>query len=121
MRQKHKKWTKLPKKFHFLQHITPTNAAFLEYLDDYSLKILLKILNDIMHQRIELKSNDLAKTKKIIYKHNIFFRKLNKAKCPISFFKQQCSSHPQIGRGIGTLIAAIAPALISLVQGLFSR
>ena len=119
MRKAHKKWKKLPQKFQFLQHITPANAAFLEYLDDDSLKILLIILNDIIHKRIGLKNRDLDRANKIICKHNNFFRKLHKVKCPTMFLKQQCRSHPQIGRGIGTLIAAIAPALISLIQGLF--
>ena len=67
-----------------------------------------------------MKPKDLEKAKPIINQHKIFFKKLCKVKHPIPFFKKHCRSHHQTGRGIATLIAAIAPAIISLVQGLIS-
>ena len=66
MTKKHKKFNKLPKKFHFLKQITPENAVFLEYLDDDSINILIEILKSIIHQRIKLKAKDLEKAKPII-------------------------------------------------------
>ena len=116
-----KKFNKLPKKFHFLKNITPENVEFLEYLDDESINILMKILNDIIHQRIKLKPKDLHKIEPIIKKHKIFFKNLYKVKHPLSFFKQHCRLNPQTGRGIVTMIAALAPAIISLIQGLISK
>ena len=120
MTKKHKKFNKLPKKFHFLKQITPENAVFLEYLDDDSINILIEILKSIIHQRIKLKAKDLEKAKPIINQNKIFLKKLCKVKHPIPFFKKQCRSPHQTGKGIATLIAAIAPAIISLVQGLIS-
>ena len=75
-----KQFNKLPKQFHFLKNITPHNAEFLEYLDDESIDILLGILNDIIHQRIELNPTDLHKVEPIIKKHKILkknFTRLN--------------------------------------------
>ena len=122
MKNKHnKKWNKLPKKFHFLKQMTPENAVFLEYLDDDSINILIEILNGIIHQRIKLKPKDLEKVKPIINKHKIFLKNLCKVKHPISLFKNHCRSPHQTGKGIATLIAILAPAIISLVQGLISK
>ena len=121
MTKKHKKFNKLPKKFHFLKNLTPHNAEFLEYLDDESINILLEILNDIIHKRIKLNSKDLHKVDPIIKKHKIFFKNLCKVKHPLSFFRQHCRFNPQTGRGIVTMIAALAPAIISLIQGLISK
>ena len=122
MTNKHnKKWNKLPKKFHFLKQITPENAVFLEYLDDDSINVLLEILKGIINQRIKLKQKDLEKVKPIINKHKVFLKKLCKVKHPISLFKNYCRSPHQTGKGIFTLIATLAPAIISLIQGLISR
>ena len=121
MKTNYKKFNKLPKKFHFLEKITPKNAGFLEYLDDESINILLDILNDIIHQRIKLKPKDLQKVEPIIKKHKNFFKNLYKVKHPLYFFKKHCRLNHQTGKGIATMIAALAPVIISLVQGLISK
>jgi len=121
MRKKYNKFNKLPKRFHFLKNITSKNAEFLEYLDDESINILLEILNGITHQRIKLKPKDLHKVEPIIKKHQSFLKKLSIVKHPLSFFKQHCRFNHQTGKGIVTMIAALAPAIISLIQGLISK
>ena len=76
------------------------------------------MLNEL---RIKLKPTDLHKIEPIIKKHKMFKKNLYKVKHPLSFFKQHCRLNHPTDKGIVTMIAALAPVIISLVQGLISK
>ena len=82
-----------------LKHISRRNCALLPYLDDESLHILGE------------------KVKKILKKDKHFYEKLIDVDTddPLGYFKQTLKLDPQVGQGIVSLIAALAPLISSLI------
>ena len=103
-------------KLHVLKHISKRNCALLPYLDDESLHTLGEFIYNIIHQRIDLGPQQEIKVKNILEKDKTFYRKLidEKTKNPLGYFRKSLKFHPQIGNGIVSLIAALAPLVASL-------
>lgn len=103
-------------KLHVLKHISKRNCALLPYLDDESLHTLGEFIYNIIHQRIDLAPQQEIKVKNILEKDKTFYRKLidEKTKNPLGYFRKSLKFHPQIGNGIVSLIAALAPLVASL-------
>ena len=104
-------------KLHILKHISKRNCALLPYLDDESLHTLGEFIYNIIHQRVKLDSPQEKKVKSILQKNKAFYRKLidKKTKDPLGYFRKSLKFDPQIGNGIVSLIAALAPLIASLI------
>lgn len=117
LKLKHKQIKSVTSKLHILKHISKRNCALLPYLDDESLHTLGEFIYNIIHQRVKLDSPQEKKVKSILQKNKAFYRKLidKKTKDPLGYFRKSLKFDPQIGNGIVSLIAALAPLIASLI------
>ena len=117
LKLKHKQIKSVTSKLHILKHISKRNCALLPYLDDESLHTLGEFIYNIIHQRVKLDSSQEKKVKSILQKNKAFYRKLidKKTKDPLGYFRKSLKFDPQIGNGIVSLIAALAPLIASLI------
>ena len=117
LKLKHKQIKSVTSKLHILKHISKRNCALLPYLDDESLHTLGEFIYNIIHQRVKLDYPQEKKVKSILQKNKAFYRKLidKKTKDPLGYFRKSLKFDPQIGNGIVSLIAALAPLIASLI------
>ena len=117
LKLKHKQIKSVTSKLHILKHISKRNCALLPYLDDESLHTLGEFIYNIIHQRVKLDSPQEKKVKSILQKNKAFYRKLidKKTKDPLGYFRKSLKFDPQIGNGIVSLIAALAPLIATLI------
>ena len=117
LKLKHERFKSVTSKLHLLKHISKRNCALLPYLDDESLHTLGEFIYNIIHQRVKLDSPQEKKVKSILQKNKAFYRKLidKKTKDPLGYFRKSLKFDPQIGNGIVSLIAALAPLIASLI------
>ena len=99
-----------------LKHISKKNCAMLPFLSDESLHTLGEFIFNVILQRVELSPKQTKKVKKILKKDKDFYVKLisGKNKKPITYFRQRLMSEPQVGNGIVSLVATLAPLIASL-------
>ena len=100
-----------------LKHISKRNCALLPYLDDESLHTLGEFIFNVITQRVRLDNKQIKKVKKILEKDRHFYKKLIDVDTddPLGYFKQTLKLDPQVGQGIVSLIAALAPLISSLI------
>ena len=100
-----------------LKHISRRNCALLPYLDDESLHTLGEFIFNVITQRVKLDKKQIKKVKKILDKDKHFYKKLIDVDTddPLGYFKQTLKLDPQVGQGIVSLIAAVAPLISSLI------
>ena len=100
-----------------LRHISRRNCALLPYLDDESLHTLGEFIFNVITQRVKLDNKQIKKVKKILDKDKHFYKKLIDVDTddPLGYFKQTLKLDPQVGQGIVSLIAALAPLISSLI------
>jgi hypothetical protein len=100
-----------------LTHISKRNCALLPYLSDESLHTLGEFIFNVITQRIELDNVQLKKVKRILKKDKMFYSKLIhvNTKDPLGYFRNSLKSDPQVGNGIVSLFAALAPIISSLL------
>ena len=112
-----RKILKLKSKLHLLKHISKRNCALLPYLDDESLHTLGEFIYNIIHQKVKLDPQQQKKVKTILKKDIDFYRKLidENTKDPLRYFRKSLKFDPQVGNGIVSLIAALAPLISSLI------
>ena len=112
-----RKIIKLKSKLHFLRHISKRNCALLPYLDDESLHTLGEFIFNIIHRRVKLDHRKEKKVKAILKKDTDFYKKLidKNTKNPLGYFRKSLKFNPQVGNGIVSLIAALAPLISSLI------
>ena len=117
LKLKQKRIKSVTSKLHLLKHISKRNCALLPYLDDESLHTLGEFIYNIIHQRVKLDSPQEKKVKSILQKNKAFYRKLidKKTKDPLGYFRKSLKFDAQIGNGIVSLIAALAPLIASLI------
>ena len=108
---------KQKKKMMILNHISKRNCALLPYLSDESLHTLGEFIFNIITQRIELDKKKKKKVKRILKKDRTFYSKLINVntKDPLGYFRNSLKLDPQVGSGIVSLIAALAPIISSLL------
>ena len=113
-----KRLQKKQSKLKLLKHITKHNCALLPYLNDESLHILAEFLFNIITQTLQLNNTQFAKVKQILNKDKSFYMKLIDAKtrAPTQLLRKKLVTDPQIGTGIVTLIATLAPVIASLLS-----
>ena len=109
---KHKKKLKL------LTHITKHNCSLLPFLNDESLHILGEFLFNVITKTLKLNAKQIAKVKLILNKDKSFYIKLVsvKTKDPAQLLRTNLIKNPQIGRGIVSLIATLAPVIATLLS-----
>ena len=100
-----------------LKHISRRNCALLPYLDDDSLHTLGEFIFNVITQRVKLDNKQIKKVKRILEKDKNFYKKLIDVDTedPLGYFKQTLKLDPQVGQGIASLIAALAPLISSLI------
>ena len=104
-------------KLSLLKHISKKNCALLQYLDDESLHTLGEFIHNIIHQKVKLDPQQEKRVKVILKKNRDFYTKLidKKTKNPLGYFRKSLKFDPQVGTGIVSLIAALAPLISSLI------
>ena len=104
-------------KMKLLNHISKRNCALLPYLSDESLHTLGEFIFNVITQRIELDNVQLKKVRRILKKDKMFYAKLIhvNTKDPLGYFRNSLKSDPQVGNGIVSLFAALAPIISSLL------
>ena len=107
----------LKSKLRLLRHISKRNCALLPYLDDESLHTLGEFIFNIIHRRVKLDHRKEKKVKAILKKDTDFYKKLidKNTKNPLRYFRKSLKFNPQVGNGIVSLIAALAPLISSLI------
>ena len=112
-----RKILKLKSKLHLLKHISKRNCALLPYLDDESLHTLGEFIYNIIHQKVKLDPQEQKKVKTILKKDIDFYRKLvdENTKDPLGYFRKSLKFDPQVGNGVVSLIAALAPLISALI------
>ena len=107
----------LKSKLRLLRHISKRNCALLPYLDDESLHTLGEFIFNIIHRRVKLDHRKEKKVKAILKKDTDFYKKLidKNTKNPLGYFRKSLKFNPQVGNGIVSLIAALAPLISSLI------
>ena len=117
LKLKHKQIKSVTSKLHILKHISKRNCALLPYLDDESLHTLGEFIYNIIHQKVKLDALQEKKVKTILKKDKDFYQKLidENTKDPLGYFRKSLKFNPQVGNGIVSLIAALAPLISSLI------
>ena len=117
LRLQRKKMEKVRAKLHLLKHISKRNCALLPYLDDESLHTLGEFIYNIIHQKVKLDALQEKKVKAILKKDKDYYRKLinRNTNDPLGYFRKSLKFDPQVGNGIVSLIAALAPLISSLI------
>ena len=105
-------------KLKLLSHITKHNCALLPYLNDESLHTLGELLFNIITQTLKLNAKQLLKVKQILNKDKSFYMKLIdvKTRNPTQLLRKRLTSDPQIGKGLVSLIATLAPVIATLLS-----
>ena len=110
LRIQRKRMEKVRSKLHLLKHMLP-------YLDDENLHTLGEFIYNIIHQKVKLDALQEKKVKTILKKDKDFYQKLidENTKDPLGYFRKSLKFNPQVGNGIVSLIAALAPLISSLI------
>ena len=105
-------------KLKVLSHITKHNCALLPYLNDESLHSLGELLFNVITQGLKFNSKQLFKVKRILNKDKAFFIKLVdvKTRNPTQLLRKRLTTDPQIGKGLVSLIATLAPVIATLLS-----
>ena len=117
LRLQRKKIKLLKSKLSLLKHISKKNCALLQYLDDESLHTLGEFIYNIIHKRVKLNPKQEKRVKYILKKDRDFYTKLidKRTKNPLGFFRKNLKFDPQVGNGVVSLIAALAPLISALI------
>ena len=113
-----KRLQKKQSKLKLLSHITKHNCALLPYLNEESLHTLGELLFNVIIQTLKLNAKQLSKVKKILNKDKSFYMKLIdvKTRDPAQLLRKKLVSDPQVGTGIVSLIATLAPIIATLLS-----
>ena len=113
-----KRMHKIQTKLKLLTHITKHNCSLLPFLNDESFHILGEFLFNIITKTLKLSAKQLAKVKLILSKDKSFYLKLVsvKTKDPAQLLRTNLIKNPQIGTGIVSLIATLAPVIATLLS-----
>jgi hypothetical protein len=116
LRLQHNKIRLLKSKLSLLKHISKKNCALLQYLDDESLHTLGEFIYNVIHRKVKLNPQQEKRVKVILKKDRDFYGRLidKKTKDPLRYFRKSLKFDPQVGNGIVSLIAALAPLISSL-------
>ena len=113
---KNKKLFKVKPKLEILRHISKRNCALLPYLNDESLHTLGEFIFNVIQQKVRLDEKQLRRVKAILKKDKGFYKKLVHVDTsnPLGYFRKTLKTKPQVGEGVVSLIATLAPLIASL-------
>ena len=113
---KNKKLMKKKAKLEILKHISKRNCALLPYLNDESLHTLGEFIFNVINQKVRLDEKQLRRVKTILKKDKSFYKKLVHVDTsnPLGYFRKTLKTKPQVGKGVVSLIATLAPLIASL-------
>ena len=113
---KNKKLFKVKPKLEILRHISKRNCALLPYLNDESLHTLGEFIFNVIQQKVRLDAKQLRRVKAILKKDKGFYKKLVHVDTsnPLGYFRKTLKTKPQVGEGVVSLIATLAPLIASL-------
>lgn len=113
---KNKKLMKKKAKLEILKHISKRNCALLPYLNDESLHTLGEFIFNVINQKVRLDEKQLRRVKTILKKDKSFYKKLVHVDTsnPLRYFRKTLKTKPQVGKGVVSLIATLAPLIASL-------
>ena len=116
LRLQQKKLSKIKSKLQILRHISKRNCALLQYLNDESLHTLGEFIFNVINQKVTLDQKQLKRVKSILKKDKSFYKKLINVDTnnPLGYFRKTLKTKPQIGKGVVSLIATLAPLIASL-------
>ena len=116
LRLQQKKLSKIKSKLQILRHISKRNCAILPYLNDESLHTLGEFIFNVINQKVTLDQKQLKRVKSILKKDKSFYKKLIHVDTsnPLGYFRKTLKTKPQIGKGIVSLVATLAPLIASL-------
>ena len=116
LRLQQKKLSKIKSKLQILRHISKRNCALLPYLNDESLHTLGEFIFNVINQKVTLDQKQLKRVKSILKKDKSFYKKLIHVDTnnPLGYFRKTLKTKPQIGKGVVSLIATLAPLIASL-------
>ena len=100
-----------------LKHISKRDCVLLPYLNDQSLHTLGEFIFNVVTKRVQLDNAQLKKVKKILKKDKTFYQKLIDVNTedPLGYFRESLKLDPQVGSGIVSLLATLAPLIASLI------
>ena len=113
---KNKKLFNVKPKLEILRHISKRNCALLPYLNDESLHTLGEFIFNVIQQKVRLDEKQLRRVKAILKKDKGFYKKLVHVDTsnPLGYFRKTLKTKPQVGEGVVSLIATLAPLIASL-------
>ena len=116
LRLQQKKLSKIKSKLQILRHISKRNCALLPYLNDESLHTLGEFIFNVINQKVTLDQKQLKRVKSILKKDKSFYKKLIHVDTnnPLGYFRKTLKTKPQIGKGVVSLVATLAPLIASL-------
>ena len=116
LRLQQKKLSKIKSTLQILRHISKRNCALLQYLNDESLHTLGEFIFNVINQKVTLDQKQLKRVKSILKKDKSFYKKLIHVDTnnPLGYFRKTLKTKPQIGKGVVSLIATLAPLIASL-------
>ena len=111
-----KRLSRLKNKLKILRHISKKNCALLPFLNDESLHTLGEFIFNVINQKISLDEKQIKKVRAVLKKDRNFYKKLIDVDTsnPLGYFRKSLQRKPQIGKGVVSLIATLAPFIASL-------
>ena len=106
-------------KMDILKHLTKKDCKLLPYLNDESLHVIGELIFNVITQRMKLNKPQEKRVKRILNKNKQFYLNLidKRNKQPLSYLRANLKGEPQVGQGVLSMLAALAP----LVSSLFIR
>ena len=114
---KKKRLNDTKQKLLILKHISKQNCVLLPFLNDESLHTLGEFIFNVVTKRVRLDNAQMKKVKKILRKDKTFYQKLIDVDTedPLGYFRESLKMDPQVGSGIVSLLATLAPLITSLI------
>ena len=114
---KEKRLNDTKQKLLILKHISKRDCVLLPYLNDESLHTLGEFIFNVVTKRVRLDNAQLKKVKRILKKDKTFYKKLIDVNTedPLGYFRDSLKLDPQVGSGIVSLLATLAPLIISFI------
>ena len=109
---KRKRSNRPARKNNILKIIKPDNASLLPFLNFEALHTIGEFIYNVINENIKLQKDIRENARCIVHKHRPFMKLLTTTEAPVLLMKNKLFDHPQIGKGIADLIAAVTPGLI---------
>ena len=108
---------KFKSKIAILQHLSKKNCVLLPFLDEDSLHAIGEFVFNVITQRLKLNKRQEKRVRNILNRDKKFYSKLvdKRNKKPLTYLRTSLREEPQVGRGIVSMLAALAPVIAGLI------